>query len=337
MKIVLVYRSKKLGYHSIENVFGTIQKELMTKGEVEAVHVENRGFSLTNLFALKKFVNNHQSDTIYHVTGDIHYVVFALPRKRTMLTIHDCVFINKRKGVKGWIIKKLFLDWPVWYAPAITAISEKTKNEIISLTGCNPDKIKVISNPVSTYIRHTEKTFNSFKPVLLFIGSRPNKNLARVIEALRGFCCTLHIIGQIDEKMKSKLNQYDILYNLEHNLRNEEMAKRYERADIILFPSLYEGFGLPVIEGFKAGRAVLTSDISPMKELADGAAWLVDPYSANSIRNTLEKIVNEKETRTRKIQNGFYIVHQYLPENVASLYYKAYSDLDIKKPIALAT
>jgi hypothetical protein len=56
MKIVLVYRSKKLGYHSIENVFGSVQRELMAKGDVETVYVENRGFSFANLVALRKFV-----------------------------------------------------------------------------------------------------------------------------------------------------------------------------------------------------------------------------------------------------------------------------------------
>jgi hypothetical protein len=69
------------------------------------------------------------------------------------------VFINKRKGLKGWLIKKLFLDWPVWYVSAITTISEKTKNEVVSFTGCNPDKIRVINNPVGSYIRRHRKAF----------------------------------------------------------------------------------------------------------------------------------------------------------------------------------
>src|SRR6185295_19924505 len=115
MKIVLVFRSKKLKYHSIENVFGTIKDELAAKGDVETVYVDNPGFSLANLLALRKYVKKLGADTIYHVTGDIHYAVFALPRKRSILTIHDCVFINNRKGLKGWILKKLYLDWPVKY------------------------------------------------------------------------------------------------------------------------------------------------------------------------------------------------------------------------------
>jgi glycosyltransferase involved in cell wall biosynthesis len=245
------------------------------------------------------------------------------------------VFINKRKGLKGWILKKLYLDWPVKYVSTVTAISEKTKQEVIALTGCNPAKIKVINNPVSQYIRQSEKPFNSHNPCLLFIGSLPNKNLNRVIEALKGLTCTLNIIGHADEQQILRMEAYNINFKLEKNLSNEEMAARYEQSDIILFPSLYEGFGLPVIEGFKAGRAVLTSEISPLKELSDGAAWLADPFSVDSIRNTLEKIISDKESRNKKIQAGLEIVQQYSPEKVASEYHQAYSKLRLSKSAVL--
>lgn len=327
MKTVLIFRSKRLKYHSIENVFDTIKHELSHNGTVESVFVEKAGFSFANLFDLRKLVRSNGKDTIYHVTGDIHYTVFALPRRRSLLTVHDCVFINKRKGLKGWMLKKLYLDWPVRYVPLVTAISEKTKKEIISLTGCNPDKIRVINNPVSQYITKTEKLFNREKPTLLFLGSLPNKNLNRVIDALKGFRCTLNIIGFADDVQQQRMKDYHIDAVLEKNLTNEEIARRYEQADIILFPSLYEGFGLPVIEGFKAGRAVLTSDISPLKEIADGAAWLVDPYNIESIRNALSRIVNDDEARNRKIASGCTIVEQYSPKIVASLYKQTYNDV----------
>ncbi|HUQ66878.1 MAG TPA: glycosyltransferase family 1 protein [Flavitalea sp.] len=337
MKIVLIFRSNKLGYHSIENVFGTIHRELSACEQVESYYVQNSGFSLFNILNLLKLVKQYASDTIFHVTGDIHYAVFALPRKRSILTIHDCVFINKRKGLRGWILKKLYLDWPVRYVTAVTAISDKTKNEIIRLTGCSPHKINVINNPVSSFIRFTEKSFNTCNPVLLFIGSLPNKNLNRVIEALKGLPCTLNIIGQVNEQQQAKMKEFHISYKLEKNLSNEQMAARYEQADIILFPSLYEGFGLPVIEGFKAGRAVLTSDIAPLKELADGAAWLVNPYSIDSIRNTLDRIINDKEARNKKIRNGLENVQQYSPGKVTSKYYQAYLDLNLNKLAVLTT
>jgi glycosyltransferase involved in cell wall biosynthesis len=336
MKVVLIFRSKKLRYHSIENVFGTIYDDLSTRGDIESVYVEKRGFRLSNLFALRKYVKSQQPDTIYHVTGDIHYAVFALPRSRSVLTIHDCVFINNRKGLKGWVLKKLYLDWPVKYVPLVTAISEKTKDEVVALTGCDPNKIRVVNNPVSTYIHFASKRFNCASPVLLFIGSLPNKNLNRVIEALNGFACTLNIVGKATEEQQAKMNEYNIHYILEKNLSNEEMATRYENADVILFPSLYEGFGLPVIEGFKAGRAVLTSGISPLKELSGGAAWLVDPYSPESIRSTLVRIVEDEELRNKKIQAGLDVIKQYSPQTVASSYYRAYFDLGLRKLAVLA-
>jgi glycosyltransferase involved in cell wall biosynthesis len=337
MKVVLIFRSKKLRYHSIENVFGTLKDELRANDEVETVYVKERGFSIANLLALRKYVATQEPDTIYHVTGDIHYAVFALPRRRSVLTIHDCVFINNRKGLKGWILRKLYLDWPVKYVTALTTISEKTKQEVISLTGCNPAKIKVINNPVSSYIKQSDKPFNCDNPALLFIGALPNKNLNRVIEALKGLKCTLNIIGHPEEQELSRMNEYGIVYTLEENLSNEDMAMRYEHADIILFPSLYEGFGLPVIEGFKAGRAVLTSEISPLKELSDGAAWLVDPYRVESIRNALDKIISDAETRDRKIRAGFEIVRQYSADVVASQYHKVYTDLRLHKLTVLAS
>ena len=190
---------------------------------------------------------------------------------------------------------------------------------------------------MSSYIIHIDKQFNARHPVLLFIGSLPNKNLNRVIEALRGFPCTLHIIGRADERQQAKMREYNIQYVLEKNVTNEQMAERYAQCDVVLFPSLYEGFGLPVIEGFKAGRAVLTSEISPLKELSDGAAWLVDPYSSESIRNTLERIVSDEDARCRKVNAGFGIVQQYSPETIASQYRQAYLNLRLPKMAMLAS
>ena len=133
------------------------------------------------------------------------------------------------------------------------------------------------------------------------------------------------------------MKNYNIHFIAEKDLSKEEMASRYENADVVLFPSLYEGFGLPVIEGFKAGRAVVTSEISPLKELADGAAWLVDPYSVQSIRNSLERIIKDDETRERKVQSGLKLISRYSPDIIASLYHQAYAELRLPKIMFLAS
>lgn len=331
MKIMLIFRAKDPVFYSIENVFGAISKVLMSSVRLGSFVLDNRGFNFANLLSLRKLVASQTKDTIYHMTGDVHYTVFALPRKRTLLTIHDCVFVNSSKGIKRWLIKKLYLDWPVKFAPMVVTISEKTKDEVVALTGCKPEKIRVINNPVSPYLYYSRKKFNARKPRLLFIGTLPNKNLNRTIEALKDLPCVLNIIGTPGEHYQKKLNDFNIEHVIERNLSDQQMALRYEQADIILFPSLYEGFGLPIIEGFKAGRAVLTSDISPLKEVSGGAAWLVDPFSALSIRSAIHNIVTDEETRNRKIQEGFKIVEQYSPARIASEYLQAYSDLNMNR------
>ena len=102
------------------------------------------------------------------------------------------------------------------------------------------------------------------------------------------------------------------------------MADKYALADIILFPSFYEGFGLPVIEGFKAGRVVVTSNISPMKDIAEGAACLVDPLNVQSIREGLLKVISDKHYRDRLVKDGFEVVKKYEPENIAKQYFQLY-------------
>jgi glycosyltransferase involved in cell wall biosynthesis len=264
------------------------------------------------------------------VTGDIHYTVFALPRKRCLLTVHDCVFLTRGSSLKKWVIKKLYLDWPVRYVPLVTAISEKTRLEIIAKTGCNPSKVRVVNNPVSSEIQFVDKPFNESRPVLLFIGSTPNKNLDRVIEAINGLSCLLNIIGSINKDQVGKLNAASIQYIQETSLSEKEMAERYINADIILFPSVYEGFGLPVIEGFKAGRPVLTSAISPMLELSGGAAWTVDPFNHQAICSGINEIIGNKKEREKKVKMGLKIAEEYTPEIVAGEYHEIYKELIIK-------
>ena len=78
------------------------------------------------------------------------------------------------------------------------------------------------------------------------------------------------------------------------NLTHEEIVSEDRKADIINFPSLFEGFGMPIIEGQATGRIVITSNLSPMKEVAGNGAILVDPYSVNEIRNAYLSVIQNK-------------------------------------------
>ncbi len=275
-----------------------------------------------NIFAASKTKAN-----VYHVTGDIHYVVLALPKKKTILTIHDCIFLHRSKGIKRVLLKWLFLKLPISRSQIVTTISEATKQDILNNINCKPEKIVVIPNPVDDKIFFTPAVFRANKPVILFIGNTTHKNLARAIPALQNIHCTINIIGKLADDMIALLKQYQIEFINEYNLSDEEMALRYTTSDMVLFPSTFEGFGLPVIESQKAGRPVITSNISPLKEVAGGAACLVDPLDINSIRNGVLKIINDKDYRNKLVEDGFKNASLYSADNIALQYLDCYKKI----------
>jgi glycosyltransferase involved in cell wall biosynthesis len=125
------------------------------------------------------------------------------------------------------------------------------------------------------------------------------------------------------------LRKFQINYSSAFNLSDDQLSIEYQSADIVLFPSLYEGFGLPVIEGFCAGKPVITSDISPMKEIASDAAFLVDPHSISSIRHAVNLVINDAELRKEKVQRGRLIAHSYASNKIYAEYENLWKQVQI--------
>jgi len=325
--LCFVFRKKNPLFFSIEKVFEPLINNTIVSGwKAIAITVPHYSTGIPALFRNIFYLRKVKSD-IFHITGDIHYAVFAFPRNKTILTIHDCVFIRQHKGFKRWLMNCLFLKWPVHYSAYVTTISEQSKFDIVKYSGCDPDKITVIPDPVSAHIRFSPKEFNSTQPVILFIGSTPNKNLDRVLEALKGISCILEIVGKVDDEKKRKMEQAGIRYRISANLTEEQLNAKYTEADLVLFPSLFEGFGLPIIEAQQAGRVVITSNKSPMSEVAGTAACLVNPLDAISIREAVVRVIGDEEYRANLIKAGFENIRKYGSSAISEEYGLLYKKL----------
>ncbi len=191
-------------------------------------------------------------------------------------------------------------------------------------------KYTVIPNAVSSEYSYVAKEFNTTKPIILHIGTLSRKNLDRTIEALKGICCHLRIIGKLSTYTEELLYKYKIDFSNAFDLNDNEIVDEYIKCDIVNFPSIFEGFGMPIIEAQATGRIVITSNLPPMCDVAGNYGLLVNPYSIDSIRDAYLKIIEDKPLRTLLIKNGLVNVEKYHIDTISSMYLDVFNTLDKK-------
>ena len=143
----------------------------------------------------------------------------------------------------------------------------------------DPERIHVIPVSVSALFTRVDKEFNSENTRVLQVGTKENKNLLRLCEALEGLKCHLVIVGVLTNRQKAALAKHQIAYTNLIGLSDEELVREYQKSDILAFASTLEGFGMPIVEAQIVGRPVVTSNRASMLEVASDGAVLVDPYS----------------------------------------------------------
>ena len=329
MKTKVLFIERKLSDSvSIEKVFAQIAKNLSKEKFEHAFEKLPYDNSLYGLIKNLLFYRKAEAD-VYHITGQVHYLALLLPKRNTVLTIHDAGILRMRKGLRRLILKQILFDLPINKLKYVTAISEATKKEIVFYTGCPPDKIRVIENPLQEHFFLVEKKkFNSVCPRILQIGTAANKNLPNLIKALDGIKCILRIVGEIDAPTKQLLQAHRINYENKLKLDDQAIRSEYQETDIVTFCSTFEGFGLPIIEAQAMQKPVITSNISPLTEVAGNkAAEFIDPNCPLSIRAGIMRLINDQEYRHLLIKNGLQNVQRFQPQLIAESYENLYQEI----------
>jgi glycosyltransferase involved in cell wall biosynthesis len=311
---------------SIEGVFDGVRRELAGEIDARVCIAPCLSNGVLRRLWITWHARRHQGE-INHVTGDTNFVAILLDGRRTVLTNHDCGYLYRAPGLRRWLLRKFWLEIPVTRVAAITTVSCEIKREIIDYTGCPADKIHVIANAPSPAFKPAPKSFNSDRPRILHVGTAPNKNLPRLIDAVRDLPCTLVIVGYLDHALRRRLRAMKIEFENYTDLTITALVRQYELCDLVVFASLYEGFGVPILEAQVVGRPIVTSNRLPMSEIAGQGAALADPVSTDEIRAAILKIRDDSAYRLHLVRKGSENVKRFAPRMIAEQYYRLYERL----------
>jgi glycosyltransferase involved in cell wall biosynthesis len=246
-----------------------------------------------------------------------HYVLPVAVRSRSVVTIHDCIHLMFPQYLPNRAAYA-YARGAMWSAARksdrILTVSEASKRDILHFFNVPPEKIVVIYNgiderfwiqPSVEEIARVRERFQLDHGFVLYAGTiKPHKNLVRLIEAFAALRkgefeeLKLLIIGDEISKLPA-LRRAVHSHKLHKHVRflgflpDETLAALYRLAAVFVFPSLYEGFGLPPLEAMASGTPVVTSNVSSLPEVAGDAAILVDPYDVSSIVDGVRRVLTE--------------------------------------------
>ena len=326
IKVTYFFRKPRPQYHSIERVFGLIIDNLSEEitPTVYKLSGGEKGF-FSRIKALWEVRRNR--GFINHITGDISYIALVLPKKRLIITFHDLESLERKDGIRSKVLKWFWVVVPARRAKLITVISNHTRDKLVEWTGVSESKIKVIPNPLPDGFVYTPKTINHEKPLILAVGTKPNKNLEGTIRALEGVSCKLLIVGLLTGRQLGLLKEKGVEYENLTGASDEQIIDAYKRCDILCFPSFFEGFGMPIIEAQAVGRAVITSSYGAMREVAGDGALLVDPNYHEEIGACLKMLICDDELRMQLVEKGLLNSKMHNPVIVAGRYAEIYNAL----------
>ena len=289
---------------------------------------------------LSKKLLTQKKKFLFHPTYYDPYFLEYIGNNPYVITVHDMIhekFPSFFSDAREIIAQKKEV---ISRANRIIAISENTKRDIIELLHINPDKIDVIYHSTSMKPFTGKQSLELPNTFLLFVGDRnPYKNfdrLARVFSKLSAqndklfLVCTGMPFNKTEKVFINKLNISNRV--LQIKATDKLLAELYSRARVFVFPSLYEGFGIPILEAYACHCPVALSNTSCFPEIAENAGVYFDPYSENSILNAITEIIYNDKKRTDLIQKGNERLKSFSWEKATILTEKSYSKaLNIKQ------
>ena len=264
-----------------------------------------------------------------------HYVLPPLTPCKSVVTIHDCIHLRFPQYLPNRFAY-LYARSSLWVAThrstRVLTVSEASKRDILRYFRVPEEKIDVIYNaideqfderPTDEEIRRVRERYQLDDPFVLYAGNiKPHKNLERLIEAFHtlrkhGFeHVKLLIIG--DEISRyATLRRAVHRHKLHHHVRflgfvsDKTLACLYRLAGVFVFPSLYEGFGLPPLEAMASGTPVITSNVSSLPEVVGDAALLIDPYEPDAIFQAMRRVLSEPDLANGMRSRGLARVREF--------------------------
>jgi len=270
--------------------------------------------------------------TLFHAP---HYVLPPLVSCRSVVTIHDCIHLMFPQYLPNRLAHRYArtsIALAARRATRVLTVSESSKRDIMRFVDAPAEKIDVIYNayderfgiePREEEVVRVRERYQLHDEFVLYAGNvKPHKNLGRLIDAFqivrnRGLDhLKLVLIGDDISKyaaLRRAVHQHQLHKYVRFlgYLPEETLAVMYRLAGVFVFPSLYEGFGLPPLEAMASGTPVVTSNVSSLPEVAGDAALLVDPYEPAAIADGIYRVLTDEELRRDLRRKGLARAHQF--------------------------
>lgn len=260
---------------------------------------------------------------VYHGLSNELPIGISKTNVKSIITVHDLIFVRFPELYR-FIDRKIYF-WKMKRAcneaDKIIAISQQTKNDIVKFLDINPNKIEIVYQGCSEiyYQQHTEefkksikKKYNLPEKFILNVGTiEPRKNAFQIVKALKkaNIDFPLVIIGRETDYSK-KIRKFITLNKMEkqvfivNNVIFEDLPAIYQSAKIFIYPSFFEGFGIPIIEAFNSKTPVITSNIDVFKEVADDSALCIEKNNIEKLAEAILLLLENKEKRDKLVELG---------------------------------